>query len=432
MLFGLAWPTSVGMIAFMAMNVVDSVCVGQLGGAQQAGVSAANAWGLSGAVLAMGAVRAMEPIVAQAYGEGDRETAGRALVRMLVLALPLSVLAGGWYLLAPWGLRLLGQPESVIPHAAAYVGPMALAWPIALLSQTLRTFLQAIGNVRPAMVVTVGFTLFKVPLNLWLMHGGGPMPALGVAGVGISTLVVDLLVLLTLAWAVRGTLREWWPASPELTGPALLGLLRLGLPLGVQMGTEFWAFASMGVMMGWLGEAQLAAHSVAINLASVSFMLPLGVSSAAAARVGHRFGAGEDWGMAARVALLMGVATQVFSGSIFWFAGGWLVEPYSPDLAVRTLAASLLPIAAAFQLFDGVQVISFGILRGAGDVKVPTVANLVGYYAFGLPVAYLLGFPGGFGAEGVWWGLSLGLAVVSAGLLWRIRFVRRRGGVRLR
>jgi multidrug resistance protein, MATE family len=431
-LFGLAWPTSLGMLAFMAMNVVDSICVGQLGGSAQAGVAAANAWGLSGAVLAMGAVRAIEPIVSQAFGEGDREAAGQALTRMLVLSLPFAALAGGWYLLAPWGLRLLGQPESVIPYAQAYVVPMALSWPIAMLSQTLRTFLQAIGIVKPAMVVTVAFTVVKVPLNLWLMHGGAGVPALGVAGTSISTCIVDLLVLAVLAWAVRPTLRSWWPRHAGLSPRALGKLLLLGLPLGVQMGTEFWAFATMGVMMGWLGEAPLAAHAAAINLASVSFMLPLGVGTAAAARVGHRFGAGQDWWPSAKAALAMGVGTQLVSGAVFLFAGRWLVEPYSPDPDVRLLAASLMPIAAAFQLFDGVQVIGFGVLRGAGDVRVPTIANLVGYYGFGIPVAYAVGIWGGLGPQGIWWGLSLGLGVVAAGLLLRIRYVHRRGAVRVR
>ena len=151
-IFGLAWPTSLGMLAFMAMNVVDSICVGQLGGSAQAGVAVANAWGLSGAVLAMGAVRAIEPVVSQAYGEGDRTVVGQALTRMLALSVPLGLLVSVWYLLTPWGLRLLGQPESVIPYAQAYAAPLAFAWPIVMLSQTLRTFLQAIGTVRPAMV----------------------------------------------------------------------------------------------------------------------------------------------------------------------------------------------------------------------------------------------------------------------------------------
>jgi MATE family multidrug resistance protein len=309
---------------------------------------------------------------------------------------------------------------------------MAFTWPIVMLAQTLRTFLQALGIVRPAMVVTVAFTLVKVPLNYWFMYGGLGLPALGVAGTSLSTLVVDAGVLAVLTWAVRDTLRAWWPREPGVSLPELARLLRVGLPLGVQMGTELWAFATMGVMMGWLGERPLAAHAAAINLASVSFMIPFGVSTAAAARVGHHVGAGRDWGPAARAALLVGVCTQVLSGLVFWSAGRWLVMPYSSDPEVRHLAAMLLPIAAAFQLFDGLQVIGFGVLRGAGDVRVPTLANLVGYYALGIPVAYTLGIARGWGPEGVWWGLSLGLAVVASGLLLRVRFVHRRGALRLR
>lgn len=428
----LAWPTSLGMLAFMGMNVVDTICVGQLGEAQQAAVSITNGWGLSGAVLAFGSVRAIEPIVAQSHGEGDRGAAGQALLRMLVLCLPLSLLAGGWYLLAPLGLRMLGQPESVIPYASAYATVIALSWPIAMVTHTLRTFLQSLGIVRPAMVATVLGTLLKAPLNLLLMYGYGPIPALGVAGAAWATVVVDLVVLALLAWAARDTLAAYWPEKPSLEPTHLLHLLRVGLPLGVQMGTEFWAFSMTAVMMGWIGERAMAAHAAALNLSSVSFMLPLGVATAAAARVGHRFGAGEDWGLAARAALLLGVGTQLFSGAIFWFLGPWLVAPYSPDLDVRALAATLMPIAAAFQLFDGMQVIGFAILRGAGDVRVPTVANLLGYYVFGLPFAYWLGVRGGGGPASIWWGLSLGLGVVAVFLLVRIRFVHRRGGVRVR
>lgn len=428
----LAWPTSLGMLAFMGMNVVDTICVGQLGGAAQAAVTITNGWGLSGAVLAMGAVRAIEPIVAQSHGEGDRNAAGQALARMLVLCLPLSALAAGWYLLAPLGLRWLGQPASILPFAAAYATVIAVSWPIALVTHTLRTFLQSLGIVRPAMIATLLGTLLKAPLNLLLMYGYGPIPALGVAGAAWATVIVDLVVLALLAWAARDTLAAYWPSKPSLEPPHLLRLLRLGLPLGVQMGTEFWAFSFTAVMMGWIGEQAMAAHAAALNLCSVAFMLPLGVSTAAAARVGHRFGAEEDWGPAARAALVLGVGTQLCSGAVFWFLGSWLVTPYSPDLDVRALAATLMPIAAAFQLFDGMQVIGFGVLRGAGDVRVPTIANLLGYYVFGLPFAYILGVRGGGGPAAIWWGLTLGLGVVAVFLLLRIRFVHRRGGVRVR
>lgn len=431
-LLALAWPTSLGMLAFMGMSVVDTVCVGRLGEDAQAGVAIATGWGLSGAVLAFGSVRAIEPIVAQSHGEGDKRSAGVALARMLALCLPLSILAAGWYLLTPYGLRALGQPESVIPDATTYAWWMAWSWPIAMVIQTVRTFLQALGIVRPAMVVTVMGTALKAPVNLAFIEGWGGLPAMGVAGAAVGTLVVDAAILAVMLWLVRGTLREYWPVAPDLGLRPLGRLLGLGLPLGVQMGTEFWAFAAMAMMMGWIGERAMAAHAIAINLASVSFMIPLGVATAASARVGHRFGAGEDWGASARAAIALGVCTQVFSGAVFWLLGAWLVRPYSPDPAVQALAASLLPIAAAFQLFDGMQVIGFGVLRGAGDVRVPTIANLVGYYVFGLPVGYFLGIRAGYGPTGIWWGISVGLAVVSLTLLARIRVVYRRGAVRVR
>ena len=428
----LAWPTSLGMLAFMGMNVVDTLCVGQLGSAAQAAVSITNGWGLSGAVLAMGIVRAIEPIVAQSHGEGDKAAAGQALVRMLVLAIPLGLLAGGWYALAPFGLSLIGQPATILPFAEDYASVIALSWPFAILAQTIRVFLQSLGIVRPAMIATVLGTLIKGPLNLLLMSGVGPIPALGIAGAAWATLVVDILVLGLLVATVRTTLSEYWPDKLSIHPMKLANLLRVGMPIGVQMGTEFWAFSMTAVMMGWISERAMAAHAVALNLASVSFMLPLGIATAAAARVGHRFGAGEDWGKSARAALLLGAGTQLVSGAVFLGLGAWLVAPYSPDPDVRALAATLMPIAAAFQLFDGMQVIGFGILRGAGDVRVPTLANLLGYYVFGLPFAYFLGVRGGGGPTAIWWGLSIGLGVVSVFLLARIRVVHRRGGVRVR
>ncbi len=416
----------------MAMNVIDTISVGQLGSLAQAGVGATHAWGLSGAVLAMGAVRAVEPIVAQAHGEGDREASGQALVRILVLSIPLAAFAAFWYVMAGPGLRFLGQPESVLPSATAYAHAYAVSWFPALLVQSLRAFLQSLGIVRPAMIVMVGGALLKVPLNVALMGGFGPVPALGVTGVALASIVVELLMLGALVFATRSVLREYWPRTPDFGVAGLWRLFRLGLPLGVQMGTEFWAFATMAMMMGRLGPDAMAAHQAALNLASVTFMFPLGVSTAASARVGHRFGAGEDWADAAKAAVLLGVALQITSGLVFWGLGPELVKPYNPDPAVRAIAASLTPIAAAFQLFDGMQVIGFGVLRGAGDVRVPTLANLVGYYLFGLPLGYWLGLRAGWGPEGIWWGISLGLAIVGTSLLFRIRYVHRRGGVRLR
>lgn len=428
----LAWPSSLAMLTMMGMNVIDSICVGQLGPEPQAGVSIAIAWAYSAAILPLGMTRALDPLVSQAHGEGNVEAAGQALVRMLVLTLPMAALSMGWFWATEAGLLALGQEPGVAAAAGAYGG--ALAWsllPMFALS-ALRQFLSALGIVRTPLAVMVAGTLAKGPLNLILMSGAGPIPAFGVAGLGYATAIIDLALVFALVWEVRATLRVYWPKHPALDLPSLLSLARLGFSTGVQMGTEFWAFATMAVMMGWLGKVPSSAHATAMNLASVSFMIPLGISTAASARVGHLVGAGLDWRPAVRAGLTLGVVGQLISAAVFLVFADWLVRPYSPDPAVRMLAASLLPIAAAFQVFDGLQVVGFGLLRGAGDVRVPTLANLVGYYVLGIPLAYYFGIYQGGGPAGIWWGLTLGLSAVAAALLVRIRMVMGRGAVRLR
>lgn len=428
----LAWPTSLAMLAGMGMNVVDSICAGQLGRDAQAGVSLAIAFTISGAILPIGMTRALDPVVAQAFGERDNDAIGQALARMLALTVPMGLATTAWFLLTGWGLTRLGQDPLAVAEAHRYA--LALAWsvPGLLVLSVLRQFLAAIGEVRPALVVLVLGLLLKAPLNLALMQGWGPLPALGVAGLGYSTAVIDTVLVAVLFMLARKTLTFYWPQTLKVTLSSLWSLAKLGFSTGVQMGTEFWAFATMAVMMGWLGNAASSAHATAMNLASVAFMVPLGISTAASARIGQLVGAGEDWRPAVRAALTLGVGAQLVSAAIFLGAAEWLVMPYSQDASVRMLAASLLPIAAAFQIFDGLQVVGFGILRGAGDVRVPTFANLVGYYGLGIPMGYWLGIYASGGPTGIWWGLTLGLSVVAATLLVRIRVIMGRGAVRLR
>ena len=428
----LAWPSSLTMLTMMGMNVIDSICVGQLGPGPQAGVSIAIAWAFSAAILPMGMARALDPIVSQAHGEGDTRSAGQALVRMLVLLIPMSLLTMGWFWAAEPGLLWLGQDPDVARHAGEYANALAWSVPSLFALSALRQFLSALGQVRAPLQVMLAGAFAKGPLNLILMGGAGPLPAFGVAGLGYATAIIDLALVVSLAWTTRATLRTYWPRQPQLDFSSIWSLARLGFSTGVQMGTEFWAFATMAVMMGWLGKLPSSAHATAMNLASVSFMIPLGISTAASARVGHLVGAGLDWRPAVGASLWLGIVGQLISAGIFLAFAPWLVMPYSSDLSVRALAASLLPIAAAFQVFDGLQVVGFGVLRGAGDVRVPTLANLVGYYVLGIPLAYWIGIVQGGGPEGIWWGLTLGLSAVAAALLVRIRVVMGRGAVRLR
>lgn len=420
---GLAWPSSVAMLILMAQTAIDTAMVGQLGPAPQAAVSAAFAWTHGFMIFVLGLTRAIDPVVAQAHGAGDKDAAGQALARMLFAALPMSLLVAAWDLCTGWGCALLGQPPEAVPLAAEFAVGLAIGAPGFVLQFVLRTFLSDVGVTRPAMVSAVAVLVVKIGLNLLLI------PTMGVAGVGLATSIAFYLNFLLLAWLARDTLRAYWPARVDLSGT--WRLLRSGIPLGLEMGSEVWGFAILSMMVGWLGTLALASHAVAITLASASFMVPLGISFAAAARVGHRLGAGEPWIPAAGAALALGAALQLAMSAIFFLGAPLLVAPFSTDPAVRQTAAALVRVAAAFQLFDGIQVIAFGVLRGAGDTRLPVVANLVGYYLVGLPLAYVLAFRAGMGAVGAWTGIAAGLATVAACLLWRVRWTARRGGFRV-
>jgi MATE family multidrug resistance protein len=411
------------MLILVAQAAIDTAMVGQLGPTPQAAVSAAMAWTQGFMIFVLGLTRAIDPVVAQAHGAGDKAAAGQALARMLAAALPMSLLVAAWDLCTGWGCALLGQLPESIPLAADFAVGLAIGAPGFVLQFVLRSFLSDVGVTRPAMVSAVAVLVVKVGLNFLLI------PAMGVAGVGLASGIAFYVNFAVLAWLARDTLREYWPAKVKLAGT--WRLVRSGIPLGLEMGSEVWGFAMLSMMMGWLGTLALASHAVAITLASASFMVPLGISFAAAARVGHRLGAGEPWTPAAGAALGLGSALQLAMSALFLFGAPLLVAPFSPDPAVRETGAALVRIAAAFQLFDGIQVIAFGVLRGAGDTRLPVVANLVGYYLVGLPLAYFLAFRGGMGAVGAWIGIAAGLATVAACLLWRVRWTAQRGGSRV-
>jgi MATE family multidrug resistance protein len=200
-------------------------------------------------------------------------------------------------------------------------------------------------------------------------------------------------------------------------------MLRLGIPIGFQYTLEFGAFAFVALMMGWLGTREMAGHQVAINLASLTFMVPLGVADAASILVGHAVGRGDLPGTrgAARAALLGGVGFMSCTAVAFLTLPEAFAQLYTEEASVLAIAVSLIPLAGVFQVFDGTQTVAGGILRGLGETKVAMLVNLVGYWFFGLPVSYTLGFVMGLGPRGLWYGLVLGLAAVATILLVRVR-----------
>ncbi len=438
----LAWPVILGNVGFLLMGLVDTVMLGRLGEQALGAAAIGNILIFGLFVLPMGILAGLDPMVSQAYGAGNDAAIGRAVRRGVILALALSLPLVVIYADARWVLRLLGQPPELVPLASEYIHAFAFSVTISLVYQAYRHVFQSMGIVKPLMWIVLSANLVNFGAN-WVLIYGVPewgIPAYGVTGAGWATTIARgfmfaaLLVVMArgayllgprLAAALEGRVR----VRREMAGVAQL--FRVGFPVGMQVSLEVWAFSLAGIMMGWLGTLPLAGHAVAINLVSLVFMVPMGVSVAAATRVGQSVGRGDAVG-ARRVAWTsLGLTAAIMTGATLLFAlfPDALAGLYTTDAEVVAMVAILLPIAALFQLFDGSQVVGFGILRGAGDVRVAMWFNLVGYYALGLPIGYVLAFKLGFGAQGVWAALAIGLFAVTLMILWRLR-TRLRGELR--
>jgi MATE family, multidrug efflux pump len=422
---GLALPVVVIQVGMMSMGVVDTLMVGRLAARALAAVALGNLFFFLIAVFGMGTLMVLDPIVAQAVGADDREGAARGVQRGVLLAGLLALPAAGLLLLAGPFMRAVGQPADVVPLAAAYAERLAPGVFPFFLFVVLRQTLQSMKVTAPIVVAIVVANLANAVINWVLIFGHLRAPALGVAGSAWATtlsrwLLAGLLFLQArrrLGPLVRPVRREIWRWDP------LARMLRLGLPIGAQMFLEFGAFAVVALMMGWLGTRPMAGHQVAINLASLTFMVPLGVGDAASVLVGQGVGRGDPRATrgAAASALLCGVGFMTGTAVVFLTAPVGLARLYTPDVEVVLVAASLIPLAGIFQVFDGTQTVAAGILRGLGETRVAMVVNLLGYWCVGLPISYLCGIRLGWGPAGLWWGLVVGLAVVATILLIRVR-----------
>lgn len=429
-LLQLALPVVVVQVGIMAMGVVDTIMVGHLTATALAAVALGNLYFFGCAILGMGALMGLDPVVAQALGAGDHPAVARGVQRGLILATVLSIPTAIVLLGGEAALRGFGQPLEVTPLAGAYARWTAPSVLPLYLFVVLRQSLQALRAMRPIIVCIIVANILNGILNWAFIYGHLGAPPLGVVGAAISTTIGRWalpFMLLAFAWReLRPTLR---PLRREALDLLALGrLLGLGLPIGIQTALEFTAFGAVGLMMGRLGTIPVAAHQVAINLASLTFMVPLGTGQAAAVLVGHAIGAADQRGArrAARASIVYGVGFMAFTSLVFLLVPGRLAHLYTTDAAVVALAASLLPVAGVFQLFDGTQAVAAGILRGAGDTRAPMLINLAGFWLCGIPLSFLLGFRTTLGPIGLWWGLAAALAVVAAILTLRVRTLLRR------
>ena len=421
----LATPVMLSQLGHVTVSVVDSVMVGRLGTVPLAAASLANVIFHVILMFAIGVSYGLTPLVAQAHGRGDTEAPARYLRHAVLVNLVLSVLLFLLVLALGPGLAQLQQPVDVVRAALPYLNIITFSMLPLMLFQTFRQFAEGLSNTRVAMLVIIGSNLVNVLLNYLLIYGNWGFPALGLDGAGIASLVARVLMglaLLAYVWQAAGY-RVYRPAFRP--GPYrrtdFAELLRLGIPAGLQYLFEISAFGIAVIMMGWISAEALAAHQISLNMASISYMLAAGISAAATVRVGFTLGQRRhaDLRRVGQVLFLMVCLLMGSSGVIFILGRELLPALYINDAEVIALAAQMLVVAGLFQLSDGVQVVALGALRGLGDVKLPTVVTFVAYWLLALPAAYVLGFPLGFGAVGIWCGLLIGLSVAALTMSWR-------------
>jgi MATE family multidrug resistance protein len=419
-----AIPVVVAELGWMAMGVVDTIMVGPLGPEAIAAVGVGNSLHIAFTIFGMGLLLGLDTLVSQAFGARQIDECHRWLVHGLALALllttPLLLVCWAMYAAIPW----LGFHPQVQPLLRSYFIVLLWSSPPLLLYAACRRYLQGMHLVTPIMFALVSANVINAVSNWVLIYGRFGFPALGVAGAGWATLLSRVYMLSALLLAI--VLYDRWRFGdiPRLASHLqrrwFARLLRLGFPAASTVALEVGVFASATALAGKLDPISAASHQIALNIAAVAFMVPLGLASAGAVRVGYAVGAQQPRRAAAAgwTAILLGVAFMVVAATAFLTMPRALIGLFSRDESVLGLGGSLLFVAAVFQLFDGVQGVTTGVLRGVGDTRTPMLTNLGAHWLFGLPVGYTLCFVLDVGVIGLWIGLSTGLIIAGVVLLY--------------
>jgi multidrug resistance protein, MATE family len=409
----LAGPVILAELGWMFMGVVDTIMVGSLGPTAIGAVSVGHVFLDLIAIVGIGLLLGLDTLVSQSYGAGDLKDCEHSLWQGLYIAAVFSPIAMLSVFTAGPILRAAGVNSGVISLAVPYALSLQWSLPALVIYAAFRRYLQGISLVRPVMLALLSANLVNVAGNRILI------PEYGVEGAGWATVVSRVYMALFLACVA--ILRD--PALvnriPGVDFQRIRKLLGLGLPAAGQILLEVGVFATSTVLAGRLTPESLAAHHILLNIAGTTFMVPLGMSSAGAVTVGHAIGR-RNWVAAKRsgwLAIALGAGFMAVAAAVLLLIPTPLIGIFTRNSEVLRIAIPLLLVAAVFQLFDGLQVVATGVLRGAGDTRTPMIVNLMGHWLLGLPVGYLLCFSFGYGVTGLWMGLSVGLIVVGSVLL---------------
>jgi multidrug resistance protein, MATE family len=419
-LLQLAIPVVLSELGWMAMSIVDTIMVGRLNTAAIGAVGISSAIFYTPALFGIGLLLGLDTLVAQAFGRGDFDDCHRALAQGVYLAIaytPVAMLMVGY---APHLFPLLGITAAVRTPATQYIQLLKYSALPLLIYVAFRRYLQGVGKVRPVTFALISANLVNWFGNWALIYGKLGLPAMGVRGSALSTCVARVYMAGVLVWWAwkheRDRGHPLFARWPGLQPKQFRRLLQLGWPAASQLLFEVGAFSLATLMAGRLSPDILAAHQIVLNSASLTYMVPLGVSAAAAISVGHAVGAG-DRARARRngtIAIAMGAAFMALAATAFLTIPQVLIHVYTHDRQTVAVGARLLAVAAVFQIFDGIQGIGTGALRGLGKTRGPMLVNLVAYGVIGLPIGYVLCFKTRFGIYGLWSGLTLALIFAAA------------------
>ncbi|MCH7402980.1 MATE family efflux transporter [Belliella kenyensis] len=429
--FTLAYPVMLSQLGQVLVGVADSMMVGRLGAIPLAAASLANSIFFVVLMFGIGVSMAITPLVAMADGKKKDNKIGRLFRHGFVINSATAFILFVLITLFTPMLKYMNQPEEVVTQAIPYLIIITISILPFMFFQTFKQFAEGLSQTKQAMYITLVCNGLNVFLNWVMIYGNLGFPPLGLNGAGWATLISRVLMGIIIAYYVFKSNRykrfDLGFKIKKFSFPMVSKMIRIGVPTGFQYIFEVGAFSTAAIMMGWIGVTALAAHQIAINLASVSYMMASGLSAAAMVRVGNQLGRNDIKSLreAGFTVFTMVALFMLVSAFIFIVFREFLPSLYIDDPTVIRMSASLLVIAGIFQLSDGIQVVGLGALRGMADVKVPTIITLIAYWVIGLPLGYFFAFVLDLRELGVWYGLLIGLSITGVMLLVRFHTLSR-------
>ncbi|SFB03152.1 MATE family efflux transporter [Algoriphagus aquimarinus] len=423
--FILAFPVVLSQLGQVLVGVADSMMVGRMGAVPLAAASLGNSIFFVILMFGMGISMGITPLVSVAEGKGKFKRIGHLFQHGLWINIATAVLLTVVVVGLSQGLHFLNQPEEVVILTIPYLYIITASLLPFMIFQSFKQLAEGISQTKQAMYVTIFCNVVNVFLNWVLIYGNLGAPEMGLNGAGIATLISRVLMPIMMGLYVMRSKRydvfNLQLGLGKLRFLLLNRILKIGVPTGFQYIFEVSAFSAAAIMMGWIGVNALAAHQIAINLASVSYMMVSGLSTAGMIRVSNQIGRNNFKTMREAGMMVFGMALvfMAITGLIFILMRSYLPTLYIDNNEVVAMSASLLIIAGLFQLSDGIQVAGLGVLRGMEDVQFPTVITLVAYWVIGLPLGYFLAFELGMAEKGIWYGLLIGLSITAVVLFYR-------------